>query len=320
MNDFSDYLGNIKEAIEENYSSELLFDSVDHCLMQAVRCVIDSTFLTELLLTEIKLNTSRKFKFNLDIKMYDTWYYRFFILRTTDKKLKIYRQIKINRDLTCMLLDIYLQHMEKFCMQVENAYPVSLGIKIRNRSVSRHLLNFEKCRFWYRTYLEIREMICQKYYRHIRLQTAKIAYTPLKNRIDTNDMAMEYFINLMRAFNRFDIASGTFTSFVNNWFKYARSKSLMLDEVGNAFSIPSGIRTGIARQESSVQNFATEIHDNIPDEEVRRDVGLFMKDETSRVILEMIDKNHFYHLLKDYEFDDRKMPVIFLENFNRYTI
>ena len=305
--DFLDYLGNIEEKLKENHSSELLFNSVDHCLMKAVYSLLDSTFLVEELLNYIKTSPTKKIMYNVDADLYDEMVYGFFIARSKRKKIKALQRIKLNRDLYCFLIDRYLEEMEKVAQCVESCEEIKSSIRLKNKPIFDHLLNLERCKFWFSTYRKMRETICEKYYRHIKQNVGKIPYS-VRQRFSDEDIAMEYYLNLTRAFNRYDIASGTFTSFVNNWFKYAKSRTFELDEIGNAFTVPTNVRIAIAQGKSPVVNYSSEIDENIHTDEdsYNRDVSDFI-DEDMLVIMEMLDSNNLYRLLKDYTLNDHRV-------------
>jgi hypothetical protein len=140
----------------------------------------------------------------------------------------------------------------------------------------------------------------EKYYRLIVSNIGKLP-KDVKDKIDLEDVAAEYYAAAIKAFAKFDIMSGPFTSYLKGWFKNAKSQ-VYNDEIGVAFLIPGNIRHKIANGESTVNNFSLEL-EKYEETGVTSQVDLAQQsdDDAIRQIVDMFDHSGIYRLINEME-------------------
>jgi hypothetical protein len=81
----------------------------------------------------------------------------------------------------------------------------------------------QQVRYWYDKAREFKEMIVQKYTRMAIMQ-AQATYKDFNHYVPLDDVAQTYMIVVSRAIDRCDARQGVLTTFIQNWFKSARSE------------------------------------------------------------------------------------------------
>jgi hypothetical protein len=239
----------------------------------------------------------------------DKLLYKLHMANTLEKRVDALQQMKLNRDLLLLPLTIMADCSSSYCSAITNGNEgldcIRRQLKVRDMFEDL-TLPMLKVKYNVDSYLRARHLILQKYYRLVVKHIGEIRHVIKENRISTNDMAVEYELALLKAFAKFDITSGPFTSYLkNSWFKNARSTSLKIDGMGIAFTIPSEKRKAIATDKNNtLVNFSVGLDDldeSMTDPDNVINYKQSSDDEAVRQIIEMYDVGGLYRLLNDIE-------------------
>lgn len=296
-------LGNVKETIQENYTSEKLFKAADACLYDGLDLVIEHTTLVEECLATYTATYTRKQIFNTpDTERVERMVFRFFFADIEGKKALI-RRMKLNRDLLLLPVRLFADSCTPYCSGVVSGSPAlfdmkrSLYVRDQQADLVRPLLQVKHL---HDTYLAMREAIIEKYYRLMVSNVGKLA-PAVRGKVDLEDVATEFYAATLTAFAKFDIMSGPFTSYLKGWFKNARTR-VFSDEVGVAFLIPPNIRHRVANGYDGINNFSVAL-ENFEEVGVTSKVDLDQEsdDAAIRMIVDMFDHSGLYRLINEME-------------------
>lgn len=301
-------LGNIKERIDDNPTSERLFTAADYCLYEAAELVLQTTYLYQEVLGVYFSTYTRKKLSNIKEDKLNQLIVRFYNCKP-EEQIVLLREMKLNRELVVLPIQMMSEKLEEYCHCLASGKYQTFNIRNNlmckniNEDISLQLL---KIRAAYDRYEYIKESIMEKFYRLIVRDIGR--YSKLvKDRINLEDMAVEYYASLMRAFSKFDTSSGAFTSYLQSWFKNAKATSMSTDEIGVAYNIPHNIRVRLAKGEDlDIYNYnvvggADNFIENTLDK-------IYHNDEMKliRNIISSCDHNGLYQLLNDVEMDIQK--------------
>lgn len=296
------YLGNVDEVIKDNPSSERIFNAVDYCLYSCAELVLDHTTLFEEVLAVFFSTKTRKKLTSLRGEEFTRIVAQFYNCKGSDK-VKYLRAMKLNRELIALPIQLLADNCDKYCQYLVDGNNATMYIrqhmlfKERYRDITLTLL---KVRDGYKRYLEIREATVQKFYRLIVRDIGRYKYI-LKDKVDPNDMATEYYISVLRAFSKFDKSSGALANYAQNWFRNARSASLVTDEMGIAFQIPNAVKVKIARGEiTNIYNFSTPVSEDTVCEHLG-ELEHMSEMQLIRDIISSCDETGIYSIINDVE-------------------
>lgn len=95
----------------------------------------------------------------------------------------------------------------------------SMGLRLGGSLYSA----IQQVRYWYDKAREFKEMIVQKYTR-MALMQAQNTYKDFNHYVPLDDVVQIYLMVTSRAIDRCDARQGVLTTFIQNWFKSARSE------------------------------------------------------------------------------------------------
>lgn len=293
-------MGGTEEWITENHTSEKLFTAVDMCLYKGIEVLLRySSIYNEFIAASLQMST-RKQIFVITQNEMEKLTFEFLLSNSVDYKLSIIRKMRLNRDLLSIPVQIVSDSVDDYINAFKNNSIETLYIakKLKFSLDSDITAYIIQVRAEYKRYLMMREAIVQKYYKLIIQQVNKSnSYS-----IDPEDMVVEYFNAVLRAFSKFDISSGTFTNYVLNWFKSAKAFSQENDELGIAYTIPSSIRTKIARGESDIINYSAELDKSLKGEQDSDSIDI----NAIKQIISFYDKTGVYRMANDLEFNPKE--------------
>lgn len=110
---------------------------------------------------------------------------------------------------------------------------------------------FQTVDFWYKEAVNFKNMLIEKYMRHIVNKAGKY-YRAKSNRIDLDDVVQNFSLATSKAIDKFDSRKGTLTSYIELWMRNAESYSFDSHEYGIAFSIPSNKKKGAALDSKNI--------------------------------------------------------------------
>lgn len=269
-----DQLKTVKEKLEKNYSTEALLDTLDELLNRAIEGVIlCCNYLDHRLITIATwYSTNQRRKLSSMEKPQFIASCMAFSLADTKTKRRIYRKIGLERNLTVLMLDQWLS-LAGECVQLELKHLSNPSSDVMARILQlRWLLNvtnphqlfasYNTVKMYYAESLKFREQISEKFMRKVMLET--VAYVKEQERrngprMSLNDVAQNFMLAVYKAIDKCDSAKGTLTSYVDAWVTNAKTTNVFRDEVGVAYSIPSGQRKQIAVKLSTLNNYAVSI-------------------------------------------------------------
>ena len=311
-------LGNVFERIEENYTSEKLFTAADIPLYNGLRILLDHTRLVEEMIATYFTYPTRKYLYTLkDKKSVHERIYGIFS-ETGGDRIDHIKVLHFNRELLVFPLALTVAHIQPYLRAVaegsDDAQRIAdlLYFLKTDKDVTPILLRIEG---EYERFLLMRESIIEKYY---RLLVKEVRKDGPHKMYWAEDMALEYYLALLRSFARFDLTSGTYGSYVTSWFRNAKSFARGDLEMGTAFSIPNPVRVKIARGELDLVNYA------VPEEKVnydelhtkdQQDVDGFDMDALNQIVA-AYDRTGLYRMINDLEFD----PKFLLERHSDVSV
>lgn len=307
-------LGGIDEKIKENYTSERLFDAADLCLYSAAHQIIEYTNLYNECLSAMFSTYTRKKLYNCTDEELEQLMFEFYMSDDVEERIKLLRSMKLNRELILLPVKLVYDNIDKYIASSITSERKIDTVEFRKSIFCidiRHdlLLPFLKIKFHYDNYLAMREAILQKHYRTMVKEVGTISHA-IKGKVDPEDMATELFNSALTAFSKFDITSGPFTTYLNNWLRHGRTYSRTNDEIGISFTIPSNVKLKIAKGESNVNNFSMDIDTIQMSTQSEADKKQNSDEEAIQEIVAMYDREYFYRLLNEMEISDEELEKV----------
>ena len=188
-------MGDWKEEIEENHSSEKLFRVVDSFLYAGASVVLQHTTLIEECLAVYMATPTKKFIMNNQSpERADELIYKLHMASSLEKRLAALQQMKLNRDLLLLPLTIMADCSSSYCNAVvyghEGLERIRRQLKVRD--VYEDLtLPMLKVKYHVESYFLARNLILQKYYRMVVKHIGEIRAVMQQNNINPNDAAVE---------------------------------------------------------------------------------------------------------------------------------
>lgn len=143
------------------------------------------------------------------------------------------RSMHVNRGIWFGLISMFLRDLERYerlhspALTIETITRVSAIQQIEESVGLRHGSNLyaviQQVRYWDGKARYFKEVILQKYTRMTLLQ-AKSTYTAYNHFIELDDVSQTYMVTASRAIDRCDARQGVLTTFLQNWFKSAKSE------------------------------------------------------------------------------------------------
>lgn len=234
MNTLQLVLG-VNERLGGNWTSSQLLSVLDDLLMYAVESVVRNTDWMDSVVASVITwytdNTRRKIASNTKYDPIDALL-SFMVASDVDYKMDILRKMGLERGLWFKALRTFLNTCPKETSEIHNAiYLVKPG---RSLQVVRR-----DVQIWYDLAVDMKSMIMEKYMRHVGNHAL---YLKRKNpAISLDDAVQNLFISLGTAIDKCSSDKGTLTTYVNQWFMSAQSKSRH-QEYGLAYTVPDNVR------------------------------------------------------------------------------
>jgi hypothetical protein len=242
-------LKSTKEAISGNLTSLQYLQTLDHFLWNALTPIqnectsLFNNYFAKVVAQQV-LKASTKFtsddKSKLPLHLFN--------LLTSDNNKKaneIAKNMFLNRGLLFGFICIFLNNLRHFEKLHLPSYKIDENIRKveiskveflygTNHGKLYHVLR--EVRFWYDKAREFKEMIMQKYTRMALLQ-AQTTYRDYNHYIHLDDVIQIYLLVVNKAIDRCDARQGVLTTFIQNWFKSARSEVANLSKTQTDSSI-----------------------------------------------------------------------------------
>ncbi len=227
-------LKSLRETVTTNYTSLQYLQTLDHFLVEALKPIsrecpeLFKSYIAKIVARQT-LKSSSKFTSNdrtkLPVLLFNS------IMAAPDRTVSQVEELHINRGLYFGFISWFLQHLKEYKDLHKGA---KLGVETRSqcyameRSVAlRHkgdlygaILEVE---YWSNKAREWKEQIVEKYTRMAILQ-AQSTYKDYGHRVSLDDICQIYLMVVSRAIDRCDSRHGVITTFVQNWFKSAKSE------------------------------------------------------------------------------------------------
>lgn len=233
-------LKTVKEKIQTNYTSLQYLQTLNHFLWRALTPI--ATECPELfkgylckIVARQTLKSSAKFTSNdrqkLPVQLFNT-------LRASEVKLVDQaKEMHINRGLLFGFLAFFLNRLTEYKRLHELA---SDGVVTRSRcwSIERSVglrdqgelyQAIKDIEYWYGFARQWKDQIIEKYTRMALLQ-AQSTYKDYNHVVKLDDVVQIYLVVVSRAIDRCDSRHGVITTFMQSWFKSAKSEVAKLAE------------------------------------------------------------------------------------------
>jgi len=230
----------VKEKIQTNYTSLQYLQTLNHFLWKALQPIAIECpeffkgYLCKVVARQT-IKASAKFTSNdrqkLPVQLFNC-------LRSTDQKmLDLAKDMHVNRGLLFGLISFFLNHVETYKRLHEKA-----ALSVRTRSICWQVerqLGLRDGGELYQAILEVeywsikartwKEQIIEKYTRMALLQ-AQATYKDYNHVVRLDDIVQIYLMVVSRAIDRCDSRHGVITTFMQSWFKSAKSEVAKLAE------------------------------------------------------------------------------------------
>lgn len=278
-------LKNVKEKIQDNYTSAQLLGVLDLMLLRSISPIIHQTHFIDralsLILYWYTINQRRRIS-PLSKKDFNRNVIQFLGNPDNKQRCILFSGLKLERNITFFLIRSWLSEMRHW----PDEYVRSLArgnryektrIEKRAMIVSSDNLLFalQKVRFWEHAASEFKNALIEKYMRLI-FNMAHQHYAINRDmhphlRMDLEEIAQDFILAAHRGIDKCDAEQGTLTYYLETWLRNARgSVSHFRHEYGVAYSIPASVKRKIAEKKSSVINIALTMDEDgvldVPDE------------------------------------------------------
>jgi len=297
-------LKSIKEVLEDNYSTEQLFDVLDALLYAGTFYMLwCSSYLEhQLMLINSWYTTSQRRKISRLPK--DKFAAAVVCLRvstaaSSDDKLSVVRNLGLERNLLIYHMDQWLKQVEKISQCQHRDQQQFMMDELRVDNPERLWLAARSVKYFLNEALQFREHISQKYMRLVVNEVAahaKRQHDLTGSRQDPSDIAQNFMLAVYKAIDKCDPLKGTLTSYVLQWIGNAKTSVQFRDETGTAYLLPSAKR-------GEVVNFTVdtdaEVLNNVATDELSHESNLERKQrlEEVRKIARQADPKGYGRLL-----------------------
>lgn len=227
-------LKSIKEHIETNYSSRQYAEVLDDLLYHAAADIVLNTNWFDKFLPRIinwyATNSNRKIT-NISKERLQTLVGIFLLVEPEDK-LDMLKQMGLERNLVFLIIDTFIQQTrsvigvtEHRANNLHDGLPFDRWIsELQNVTGGRHLYcTSRNAEFWLSGYVEFRGFLIEKYTR-LAITQAQRLYVEIKHELALSDIISQFLLGVGRAIDKFDCGRGSLTSYVQVWFKNARTQ------------------------------------------------------------------------------------------------
>jgi hypothetical protein len=233
-------LKTVKESIQTNYTSLQYLQTLNHFLWRALTPIASECptlfkgYLCKIVARQ-SLKASAKFTSNdrhkLPIQLFNA-------LRSNDTKLvEQAKEMHVNRGLLFGFISFFLNRMAEYKKLHERA---ALGVVTRSKcwSVERSVglrdggelyQAIKDVEYWDAYARKWKDQIVEKYTRMALLQ-AQATYKDYHHVVKLDDIVQIYLMVVSRAIDRCDSRHGVITTFMQSWFKSAKSEVAKLAE------------------------------------------------------------------------------------------
>ncbi len=227
----------VKERFNENYTSNQLLSVLDDALFYAVGAIIRNTTWFNLVLSNVVTwycdNTRRKISSTAESRN-DVFSTLISVMLSDDPEYQIetLRSLQLERSLWFKSCKMFVSN----CPEITGHYHNFLFKKREGGSL--HVARRDAL-YWITIAEEMKKAIMEKYMRHVGTQAV---HAKKKNpEIDLEDTVQNFTISLSQAIDKCSSDRGTLTTYINQWFLSAKTRSRS-EEYGTAYVIPDSVR------------------------------------------------------------------------------
>ena len=213
-----------KESIKENLTTYQYLSVMDDLLYRAVGPLVESTRFLDNYLAQILAwatqHPKRKIS-GVDRVKLGALITLFFLVEDGAKRLKIVRQMKLDRTILLEALRNWTRLAESY---ITSAKPDLLlaGRRTLVEDIQDLALVYHTVTFWYAETLSYKNKILEKYMR-LCLTTAQRDYVDLGHQVDLEDMVQIYLLTASKAIDKCDADRGVLTNHISNWLMSAKN-------------------------------------------------------------------------------------------------
>lgn len=223
-----------EEQVEGNYTSSQYLKTLDHFLWKAVDPIIDTcpTFASNYFSKVVAQQMVRVNKMTSDDRSLLPMQFMNYLLGDRSQL----REMHFNRGVLFGLIDLFRESTHEYMEASNKSLPsnaAALSRRLSARRATELRLGVQPLRSLYSTCIAVehwqaeaikfKNAIFEKYIR-LALTQAKRTYDEIAYQIPLGDIVGEFMVIVPRAIDRCDSRHGVLTTFIQNWFKSARSK------------------------------------------------------------------------------------------------
>lgn len=261
-------LASLKERIDVNLSGQQIATLLDELLMAALEPIAVHTNLSHRMLAELVVlvqNDGRR-KFSSLYTNADLLGLIFVALSESGTNhFRLLADLKIERNFWSGVLDHFLAQTESYHSQY--AQHLTFGSETiaeieRDLQCSGLIPIINHVRATYALYRDFKEVIMQKYVRYAFKEANKSSKATGLN-INVDDLFKNLLLAVDRAIDKYDPEKGALKSYIDQWFKNAKTNPEFDHQSGESYRISAEERRRIVRDHedgsSGRSNFAVEL-------------------------------------------------------------
>lgn len=246
-----DALKRTKEQVVENYTSSQYLKTLDFFLWKALTPIIEScpSLFSNYVSKIVAQQSVRNSKMTSDEKANLPLAFINYLVAPTDQRIELAKKMYLNRGILFAFLALFLEITGKYRILAETPAPKTAR-KVSDRLLYMHnveqQVGLQSGRNLYSIVLEVfhwteeatnfKNVIIEKYTR-MTLNNARRAYVDCQQQVPLGDIIGIFMLTLSKAIDRCDSRHGVLTTFIQNWFRGARSS--VMDSVREEHTLTS---------------------------------------------------------------------------------
>lgn len=276
---------NIKERITQNLSGQVIFDIMQHLIMECFRPIICFSNYNDIVFAELLgqvVDDHRRKVSSINKSVFITKMFNYIVTENAEVKMETLQSLYLEKTIQVYIIDKFIKLSGNY-LQLEADYiehrrnlvkatKISYDMRKIEQLLGINRNNLAPCIRWIKGYfnefLEFKSMILEKYYRYA-YNEAVMSSKNTNIHISKHDLYKNLQLAMIVALYKFDPKKGPLTSCMRWWFKNAKTNPPYSHEVGYSFDIDAGSRRKLVQKRNSgldfTNNFAVELTANTID-------------------------------------------------------
>ncbi len=268
-------LKSVKERLPDNYTSGQLFEVLDRMLYRSIDPIIEHANYVDRILAIVLSwysNNQRRKVSPLSKERFNTYVIAFLGARDNDLRKKIYRNLRLERNITFFIVQRWLSLLKPWRQlhvqyaRGDNSVLHQMASLERTALIwNNHNLftEYQNVAYWHEQAAQFKQQMLEKYMRFIMREAYGYYRAQQINnphlRFDLDEIAQNFILAAYKAIDKCDERQGTLTTYIQNWLKNAKVSTHFRHEYGIAYNIPHSKRQRIAKKQDHSSNIYVSI-------------------------------------------------------------